>query len=69
MRAFAWGEIMVSYRHVKQELSKRGVDGRVLTAAERTANYRVGRARFLVPAPRDVSPYTVVHAGTNVIFR
>ena len=42
---------------------------RVLTAAERTANYKVDRARFLVPAPRDVSPYTVVHAGTNLIFR
>ena len=43
--------------------------GRVLTAAERTANYQVDRARFLVPAPRDVSPYTVVHAATTVIFR
>ena len=42
---------------------------RVLTAAERTANYQVDRARFLVPVPRDVSPYTVVHAATTVIFR
>ena len=42
---------------------------RVLTAAERTANYQVDRARFLAPAPRDVSPYTVIHAGTNLIFR
>ena len=42
---------------------------RVLTAAERTANYKVDRARFLAPAPRDVSPYTVAHAGTALIFR
>ena len=42
---------------------------RVLTTAERTANYQVDRARFLVPVPRDVSPYTVVHAATTVIFR
>ena len=42
---------------------------RVLTAAERTANYQVDRARFLAPAPQDVSPYTVIHAGTSVIFR
>ena len=52
-----------------QYIASLRIYGRMLTAAERTANYKVDRARFLVPAPRDVSPYTVVHAATTVIFR
>jgi len=59
----------IGLTRANQYIASLRIYGRVLTAAERTANYQVDRARFLVPAPRDVSPYTVIHAGTNLIFR
>ena len=52
-----------------QYIASLRVYGRVLTAAERTANYQVDKARFLAPAPRDVSPYTVVLTATTLFVR
>ena len=59
----------IGLTRANQYIANLRIYGRVLTAAERTANYQVDRARFLAPAPQDVSPYTVIHAGTSVIFR
>ena len=64
----------MDYREAYEKLKVRGQEHLLrmydsLTEDERTANYQVDRARFLAPAPRDVSPYTVVHAATTVIFR
>ena len=52
-----------------QYIASLRVYGRVLTAAERTANYQVDKARFLAPAPRDVSPYTAVLTATTLFVR
>jgi len=59
----------IGFTRGNQYIATLRIYDRVLTEAERTANYQVDRARFLDPAPHDVSPYTVVHAATTVIFR
>ena len=61
--------VQIGLSRANQYIATLRIYDRVLTAAERTANYQVDRARFLAPAPQDVSPYTVIHAGTNLIFR
>ena len=61
--------VQIGLSRANQYIATLRIYDRVLTAAERTTNYQVDRARFLAPAPQDVSPYTVVHAGTTVIFR
>ena len=50
-------------------VSYRGADNNIIHAIFVNSEDRWDLARFLAPAPRDVSPYTVVHAATTVIFR
>ena len=47
----------------------RGADNNIIHAIFVNSEDRWDLARFLAPALRDVSPYTVVHAPTTVIFR
>lgn len=50
-------------------VSYRGADNNIIHAIFVNSEDRWDLARFLAPALRDVSPYTVVHAPTTVIFR
>lgn len=59
----------IGFNRANEYIATIRVYNRLLTAAERTANYRIDDARFLRPVSTDVSPYVAVTSGTLIIFR